>query len=267
MAADFYQTGKGWDSQQTQAQLWQDPRWIPGQSSTLKEVQQQFQEWLKQQVHVHPYRGFTTINKLGLNRNSLVRARAAHLRHMRAILLSAGSKEKETARKIILKIQKNDADSILITPQYLSATLDALQTWQANKLDVNYLETYTTILADFEKTLPQILADDTPVYNDSLMFGVPAGQEKNTSQRLIIYLSSSDAMYGADEGFKGWLLAIDWQEYLDYDVVITNVSSGVKAAETTTLRALAETNPRSLWRKFKDSQVVIKGEFPSLEGQ
>lgn len=266
MTANFYQAGKGWDSDTTAHVIWKDPTMIPGQSTTRSEVTEAFQTWVSQQRQGNPYRGFTTINKLGLNRRSLIRARASHLRQMRGLYDTAKSNTPDTqsAAQALEAIVSGQPNAVLPTPQYLSASLDALFTWRVDEAPHDYVAMYNNILTDFTSTVDQALADDTPVYNDSLMFGVPRGSETNTSRRYIIYLSDSDAIYGSPEGFDGWLLAIDWDNYLDNEVVIRKQLKSGERITNTTLREIAETQPQSLWRKFERGTAVMRGDFPPL---
>lgn len=133
--AFYLQTGKGGDGErlsvhQIEELLWSDPRNIPlqkdhnGNAISLTDIDKAYQNWMKtltEHESAGLSRGLQSINILGLNRPSLIRARVAHLQAVRGLYLEHPN-----------VTESANIDELSVC-QYSSLTTDALHTWQLSE--------------------------------------------------------------------------------------------------------------------------------------
>lgn len=267
----FYAQTQGWVQQQTEQELWKDPSKIPGQNhyhdsgGTQPEVNHAFQAWLQTVSDPAFKRGQATINILGLNRPSLVRARAAHLRHLRGLVWAAqGSGPDQTAAlKLLQALMANDPPPSLLTPQYISLSIDAVQTWNAQGVPGNlpWIEGYNQILNHFISFEQE--ADPSPS-NDALSYLLLESELSLAGQRRLIYISDTDRIYGNPQGRKAIFLAIDWDSEIDNVVLIKR---GGSVRQQMSLRELLteSLSNRSIYRIFQKNEVWVVGNFPPFK--
>lgn len=141
----FYQDTQNKGNDEIEHEIYLDPTLIPnqlgctGEQISQSRVTSEYLQWLHQQTGGEAellLRGETSIDILGLNRPSLIHARAAHLRDLRGMYLaafSAPNSPETQALKTRLKSWRlgNFANNGMDVSQFLSLTQDALNTWMA----------------------------------------------------------------------------------------------------------------------------------------
>ncbi len=140
----FYQEQHSLGAEEVEQLLYQTPAAIPGQVDILgnsiseQDATSQFYQWLYSLTGVDAEalsKGQASIEVLGLNRPSLLKARANHLRQLRAMYITANCQSSGTpeeavsTRQQLEKWQAGDFETGSAVPAYLSLTIDALSTW------------------------------------------------------------------------------------------------------------------------------------------
>ena len=133
LACRFYAT-QGKRKDEVEQFIWQDPAHIPlqktaaGEAISRSEIDNAYRDWLEQnKTLAKSSRGAMTIQIVGLNRDTLVYARANHLASLCSQYSNnlSGSAD-ETADEKTESQQSKELEGI----QYRSLTLDAINTWQ-----------------------------------------------------------------------------------------------------------------------------------------
>lgn len=253
----------GWGPPQTEQEIWKNPTLIPaqvdanGQTISNAEIDKAFQRWLEDRKTEDVLnRGTRTISILHLNRPPLVRARIDQLRQLRGIGRTAGAQnaDQKAAEDLVRRLISADPGRAVLAPQYLSLTIDALQTWNLNA-QAGAIGSYNTALERLARERKADIAP--PPHNDALMYLVFESEYELVGKRRIVYLTDADRLYGDSGKTKGLFLAIDWDVELDNAVEIRNK----KGVQLTTLRQLISGAPQGLWRTFKDSEVWAIGNY------
>ncbi|MBI4662263.1 MAG: hypothetical protein HY735_25875 [Verrucomicrobia bacterium] len=264
----FYTATRGWGTTQTEATLWLDPAKIPGQTNAQGAsisdpgVDEEFQSWMPTVGH-NPFlqRGQRTISMLELNRPALIRARASQLLKLRGLvgLSSAAGPDQLAAQQLIQTLLGGNPAGALLAPEYISASIDALQTWNVRGAgNVSWTDLYSKILSAF---VPEADLVEPPPYNDALMHIVLASEAGRAGQRRIVYLSDNDKVYGNASGEPGVFLAIDWEKELENTVLLMRAGQVVRK---TTLRQLIGGDAGQLWRTFATCDVWAIGDYQPL---
>lgn len=270
LTAAFYAATKGWGAPQTATEIWKDPALIPGQQDwrntpiTHPEVNNAYQKWLSTiKDGAMLRRGTATINTLHLNRPALVRARVSQLRQLRGIVgvASNNTTDQAAAQKLLAALLSGDASAALVAPEYLSLSIDAVQTWGAQGYGTgNWIDNYTQILFSFvpmEKVIPP-----TP-YNDALSYLVLDRDAHLVGQRRLIYISDSDAVYGNPGDHKGLCFAIDWEEDLKNTVIVQR--GGVERERMSLLELVNLLNSKpSAYNLFRKNELWVIGNYLPL---
>lgn len=267
----FYAQTQHWSPEQTESELWKDPRKIPGQHQahgigiTQPEVEHAFQAWLQTVTDPVLRRGQSTITTLGLNRPTLIRARAAHLRHLRGLVWAAqGSGPDQTAAQNLLQaLMANNPAPCALTPQYISLSIDAVQTWNAQGVPGNspWIDGYNHILHHFVSFEQE--ANPSPS-NDALSYMLLESELGLAGQRRLVYISDTDRIYGNPQGRKAIFLAVDWETEKD-NVVLIKRSGSVRQQMTLGELLTESLSNRSIYRIFQKNEVWVVGNFPPFK--
>jgi len=266
LAAAFYLQTQGWSPAQTAAEIWKDPSRIPAQqdlhgiSLTDPAVDAGYARWLAQVRSPILRRGTVTMNTLGLNRPALVRARADHLRQLRAMVWTASSTGADAgaAQSLLAALKSGDPGAARIAPQYLSLSVDAIQTWTVQgKGSTAWIEAYNDILQAFVP--PRVLLAPTP-HNDALSYLLLESELSLAGQRRLVYISSSDVVYGNPRGQKAVFLAVDWDLELDNTVLVNR--DGKTRAKMTLLELVEQlSGSPSAYNLFRRNELWVLGDF------
>lgn len=256
--------GGGLGSSQTEQEIWKDPSRIPwqtdykGQMISNPAVDKAFDEWLKVQKDPQLQRGTRTISTLNLNRRPLVRARLNQLRQLRCVGWTsiANGVDQQAASELGGVLLGTDARRAAAAPEYLSLSIDALQTWRLGPTGLNGTVSYYN--SALEAFVPAEVIISPPPHNDSLMYMVLDAEVKLSGKRRIVYLTDKDFVYGQGTNDRGLFLAIDWDTEIDNAI---QVFQKQKLIRQTTLRQLIAGAPQALWRTFEKSEVWAIGEY------
>lgn len=262
----YFQTGGLSTPEQVETVLWANPMQIPDQKDisgtpiSTPQVNKDFKKWQSASTTSPTERGKKTIKILSLNRPQLVRARVSHLRQLRGLYwteTTGQDPDKASAEQLIKKLAKSgEPDNALYAPQYLSSTIDALNTWVAYQSDqTDWVGTYNKIIAQF---VPERDLIEPEPYNDALMYLVLESQLDLMGQRRVVFLSGEDRYYGNAGGLKGLFFNINWKKDLKNSVLI---KYGATTVATTTLGELVEGNPETLMLKFANYSVWAVGDY------
>jgi uncharacterized protein (TIGR02646 family) len=267
LVSAFYSAWKGWGPVQIGNEIWKNPGLIPGQTNyqnlsiTQPDVSQAFDAWLKTVQNPLLRRGSGTITVLGLNRKALVRSRVSHLRQLRGLTWAAGStgSDQVAAQQLLTALGTGDPGNAAIAPQYLSLSMDAVQTWSAQTGNIDWVGTYNNILSHFT---PEEVNVTPPPSNDALMYLVLESEVKLAGLRRIVYISDADRIYGHPEGNKGVFLAIDWNEDPDHASVQIR-RDGVVREQMGLAEFVARLNakPRAAYSIFRSNEIWAVGNF------
>lgn len=270
LTQSFYMSTQGWSPSQTATEIWKDPTKIPGQKNyqgipiSNSAVDKAYQAWLPTVTNPQLQRGTQTINALYLNRLALVRARMSHLRHMRGMVwaTSGTGSDQVAAQQLLTALLSTDPARVAVCPEYLSLTTDALQTWNnQGGATFSWIDTYNLTLAAF---VPKPELEAPPPHNDALVYFILESELTIAGRRRIIYISSTDKVYGNPTGGKGIALAIDWDTDLENTVLIQR---GSKVTDEMTLAELVQMldgNP-SAYNLFRKNDVWIVGDYPPFK--
>ncbi len=223
--AAFYQSDSGWSPQQSAAEIWKDPAKIPNQSTydgqpiSNPQLDARFQAWSQAQSNPLLTRGTHTIATLELNRKPLVRARLAHLRHVRGLSWTASSgtgPDQSAARAYVQSLVQTPAPALV--PEYVSLSIDAAQTWQASGAAAeSWISAYDAALAAFVPKADLVVA---PPHGDALAYIVLSRDVQLAGRRRMIYITHEDKVYGNPTGERAVVLAIDWDQDLHNTVLL-----------------------------------------------
>lgn len=142
----FYQESQGKGLNDIDTLLFNNPSAIPQQTDVRgipisdPTVNNQYQNWLCQcnGKLQGMSKGQGSIDILGLNRPTLVRARAHHLKLMRGLYIStfnqdpAFSGDVSYLSQMLDNLRKGSSANTNASPQYLSMTIDAVETWSTH---------------------------------------------------------------------------------------------------------------------------------------
>ncbi|QSQ21949.1 hypothetical protein JY651_43545 [Pyxidicoccus parkwayensis] len=203
-------------------------------------------------------RGASTINILGLNRATLVRARAGQLRQLRALLLASLITGTEQAGVQQALAQYTNPGPGPFSPEYLSASVDALLAWQAMSQQgspwhrFGWIASYDTLIA----TVPPP-PEPTPDFSgdDSIMYLVRPDDPKPTEVRRLVYVKKDQELDQA--ALDGWFVAVNLETEGDDKTSIVTKSG----ANLTLSELVAHNAP---WNFFKKGNVFVTGEFTPL---
>lgn len=283
----FYQDEQGKGASTVDAMLWGDPGNIPlqkdcnGQAISSSMVDGAFCKWLHQQTgHVsdHLSRGRKTIDTLGLNRPSLLRARNNHLRQLRALYLAQFSTEGETEIPGITELVKSlgvlSDDNGAKVPEFVSLTLDAINTWLAeanssssdDKTDKDDNTTQKASI-DWQGNYTQALAKAVTEHHSWVPSNIRSGlcyivlehELGLKNKRRIVHLHCSDLLYSSITG-RCVFLPINW--HTDIHNVI-KVHEGKHTWETS-FAELFSSRPGAVQSLFAHSEVWAEGEYEGL---
>lgn len=267
LAVAFYTATQGWGPPQTATELWRDPTKIPGQNNyqgvpiSNPAMNTAYQNWLPTVQNQQLWRGSRTISALGLNRRALVRARVNQLRQLRAMAWTASSNgpDQAAAQQLMTALGGNDPAAALVAPEYVSLCIDAIQTWNAQGPGGQpWIDGYNQILHAF---IPAEAAVAPPPYNDALSYLVFENEAHLAGRRRLVYISSSDRVYGNPDNRKGIFLAIDWEEQLANTVIVTRDGNVRQQMSLLDLVNLLDEN-RSAYNIFRNSELWVVGDFP-----
>jgi uncharacterized protein (TIGR02646 family) len=260
--AAFYRADSSWSPQQTATELWKDPAKIPlqttyaGQPLSNPQVDARYQDWLKTQSNPLLTRGSRTIATLELNRRPLVRARLAHLRHVRGLVWTANTgtgQDQSAAAAFVQSLTGTPAPALV--PQYVSLSIDAAETWQASTAaPESWIAAYDAALQAFVPKSDLVVA---PPRNDALAYIVLSRDVKLAGRRRMIYITHADKVYGNPTGERAVVLAIDWDKDLLNTVLLYQQRRLVKQ---TTLYDLIHDHSQ-LWTIFKAYDVWAIGNY------
>jgi uncharacterized protein (TIGR02646 family) len=221
-------------------------------------------------------RGAATIALLGLNRSSLVRARAEHLRHLRALTWTnwteaSGHPDGKGALAALDSI-RSGGDGY--SPTYLSASWDALATWATEKpaLDQQvanrapntfgqlvgdpWIERYNKIIHSKPsyETMGSLEIRDCP-----MMYRLHRVDHDYSKSINLIYMTEKEDIDDLDQSGAGWFAAIEDQDMGNRVVVLT--SKGAKAeSESHTLGDFLQIN--NVYHKFRRGKSVwVEGDY------
>lgn len=201
-------------------------------------------------------RGNATIAILGLNRQTLVRQRLEHLRLLRALFDAGNFSEIDDDSA---QAATNPENSEFVT-EFRSVSLDALQTWHAEKSNVDpdqaikWIEGYNKLLAktpNYVPLLPLKLQDSPLIYLYN-----PNDENRATLIRLM-YFKANDELELPDQ--HSFFASIE-EEDLENEVFVIK---GGEQEETLTLQGLI--NLPQPWRKFVNRDVIVKGNYSRFE--
>lgn len=266
-AVSAFYAEKGKSPAEIEKLLWNDPRTIPGQKDLRGEaispaLDSAFTEWFAAQREPRLRRGAITIATLGLNRETLVRARVAHLRQMRGLYWTAGSTTTDAAAAIELlnTLAVDGTDSAALAAGYLSLTIDALQTWIADPASgADLLASYDAYLAK----LPALGARVAPPPpNPSLCHVVLDAERSIAGRRRVVFASALDRLYGAPPG-KGVTLSIDFERDLERVVMFTSDDRGRDVVAEMPFSELLREGPAAL-ALFERSYGWLLGSYLPL---
>jgi hypothetical protein len=270
VAKAFYSATRGWGPPQIEQELWADPTLIPaqtnaqGQSISRPQVAKAFDDWMLTSRDPQLQRGIRTIGILGLNRGPLVRARVDHLRQLRGLFWTARGTgaDATTAQQLLNTLMAAVPGSTVLTPQYVSATIDALRTWSTIGADANpWIEGYDSALQAFVAAPPAPVP--TP-FSDALCFLVHESEIRMAGRRRIVYVSSSDKTYGNPLPGGYFTLSIDWVE--DIDNTVYRIKGGKVVEEMKLLDLLTRVNGNpAAYAMFRNSELWITGDYPPLK--
>lgn len=270
--AFYSDTAPQWTSGEIQARIWADPRLIPQQSTTAPGVDSAFARWVTQ-LDIGTAnglaRGGSSIAILGLNRATLLRARVAHLRQLRALAIVSNGDTPEalSARQLIATILQGDDNAVRAVVQYASASIDALRSWMGapdgtlQPLQVNWLDVYNRMVDVF----PAPPAGGEPIpANDALCYLLTAADFANTRSRRLVFITDADADAEEVHGYVGtdayYTLAVDWDADADKNVVIRRPG---KPDQVIALRDFIKR--RITRRTFRGAEITVNGTFPSFD--
>lgn len=263
--AAFYRSSAGWSAQQTAAEIWKDPTKIPNQLTwdgrplSSAQLDASFQDWLKTQSNPLLARGGRTIATLELNRRPLVRARLAHLRHVRGLVWTANTgtgADQAAASAFLADLGPNPV--VAQVPQYVSLSIDAAATWSASALPAAaWIKSYDDALTAF---VPDVELVAAPPHNDALAYIVLERDLRVAGRRRMIYITTTDRVYGNPGREKAIVLAIDWDEELRNTVLLYQ---GGRVMKQTTLYDLIHESSQ-LWRVFANYNVWAIGNYAPL---
>lgn len=291
---NFYQDVHGKGTSQVEADLWRNPANIPqqydanGNSISSTVIDTAFSQWQKTQksgCSGLDSRGHKTIEILGLNRPALILSRINHLRQMRSLFLAQTSKdtdladEAKTVSDLIQKLGTISHDNSVLVPQYISLTLDAINTWQppvkddqcqtvdktptdANptptlcEKEINWIDNYNKYLGSPTYKFDRYISSSI---RSGLMYIVLETELGLKNKRRIVSLCADDLLYGSITS-KCVFLQINWHsDYCNKIKVHTNDHTW-----ETSFSELAETHPVALKSLFSHNEVWAEGDYEAL---
>lgn len=269
----FYQDTKNQPADKTQKLLWQSPSKIPHYphqpaNTPLTNTDHAFKQWQQKQAQDRHPRGITTIQTLGLNRSSLQRARISHLQQLRGLFLAqmntvtTPTGESQTLTNMLTELQQPTNFS-LTANSYRSLTIDALNTWAAEKI-TNNKNPPPDWLALYKKQQQQLnsVPDNnlSPALISELLYIVLENELSLANKRRIICLNADDLLYSS-VNTKCVFLGIDWQHDLTNPI---KVNAG-KHIWQTSFNELAETRPNALRSLFAHNELWAEGYYQPLD--
>ena len=183
---------------------------------------------------------------------------------MRALLCTAvgSSSEQGAAAKTVEDLLRGDQNAATLAPAYLSASIDALQSWRNSASSTPWLTIYQGVLQAF---VPKPELVEPPPANNALCYLVLDIELTMAGRRRLVYLSDSDRVYGHPQGESARTLSLDWATELDNGVLVTSDPQGRDILSSQTLRELISGNPMTLYRTFERAFVWAIGNYPPLQ--
>lgn len=284
----FYVASGNYSIADVEQLLWQSPGNIPeqldaaGNSISIALINQQFITWKNNNPH-YLSRGQITIDTLGLNRHTLVRARDAQLISLQAIFMQAAPSfaqlDRQAAMQKAMAWLKMQTNAVL---QFFSLSLDALQTMlmelypggdqqtlgSPTAQDKNVAENIMTAAADVQ-------TNHTPNYlmfrqqqkqkfprwlTSSLIYFVLEKEMHVVNKRRLVCLAADDYLYGAENRDKCLFLPIQWEKHTKH---IIKVRAKTHIWETC-FQELADSRPLEIRSLFAHHEIWVEGEYPAL---
>lgn len=249
--------------------LWRNPQKIPDVFNLLNKptyneaLEDSFKQW-QLDKNLSSYKGWSTIECLGLNRPNLLKKRYDYLCQLFGRYQLHQQKQNTQDSQSAMVDWKTE---LLNGIEYRSLSQDAVNSWlqgdepsnqenDQNSFD-NWLNTYSSTLSisnSLEHTaFPNWLTS-------SLIYLVLEKELTVSNKRRLVNLSASDYLYGSDNPEKCVFISVDWEK--DKNNVI-KVRSQRNVWETS-FQELAASRPLEIMSLFAHNEIWLEGDYPPL---